>query len=392
MKSKQVWAHNEWSPLKTAIVGRAENSLFPAEPRRMIEMAMPARFVSEFYPHHPFPADHVAKAKEELEGFAKALEREGVEVLRPDIVDWNKVGGYSAAMPRDGLMVVEDHIIEAPFSWRTREHEIELAYSTILDELARRGAKVVRAPPRPVPDTIYGPDPPIAPFAINNSRPAFDTADFMRFGKTIVGQYSHVTNEKGVEYLRSVLPPGYTVEMIESKDPQVMHIDTTLVPLREGLLVYYEPSVSEEQLRKLKCFDGWDLVPLPFTPEASQNPPRYMVHASIMINVLVLDGEKIFVEQEDTRMQEFLVSLGMKPIPLPFRHLWGMGGSFHCTTSDLLRVERGNDAEVGEVEKEKGTCIGSKRARTCLGGLWSLLGVKGRHIGLEGEDEWTEKI
>ena len=31
-------------------------------------------------------------------------------------------------------------------------------------------------------------------WAINNVRPAFDAADFLRFGETIVGQLSDVTN------------------------------------------------------------------------------------------------------------------------------------------------------------------------------------------------------
>lgn len=52
-------------------------------------------------------------------------------------------------------------------------------------------------------------------WAINNGRPAFDTADLMCFGKTILGQISNVTNEKGVQYLQAIVSESYTVEILE---------------------------------------------------------------------------------------------------------------------------------------------------------------------------------
>ena len=94
-------------------------------------------------------------------------------------------------------------------------------------------------------------------WAINNACPAFDAADFIRFGKTIVGQLSNVTNQKGVEYLGKAVPEGYSVELLDVTDEHAMHIDATVLPLRQGLLIYNPERVSEKALRKLELLkDG----------------------------------------------------------------------------------------------------------------------------------------
>ncbi|KAL8716593.1 MAG: hypothetical protein Q9181_008409, partial [Wetmoreana brouardii] len=256
---RMACAENEWSPLKAVLLGRAENSCFPSEPAKMIEATMPKEFHSQFRPHHPFPAEIVRKAVAELDNFAMLLKREGVKVYRPKTVDWNHVGGYTGAMPRDGLLTVGNHVIEACFAWGCRRQEIELAFGDVLSELEAEGdTVVVRAPKPPIPDTIYelhtsrstahtngymdhangsidhgsGSTDSDQHWAINNSRPAFDAADFMRFGKVLIGQLSNVTNEKGVEYLRRAVPKGYSVEILEADDPHAMHIDATILPLR----------------------------------------------------------------------------------------------------------------------------------------------------------------
>lgn len=117
---------------------------------------MPEAHRMEFKPRNPFPGYIMQKAKEEVEKFGHILESAGVRVFRPQIVDWAKVGGYTAAMPRDGLLTVGNTVVEARFSWGCRRHEIELAYSDTLRELASDpSVSIVRAPEIMGPDTIY---------------------------------------------------------------------------------------------------------------------------------------------------------------------------------------------------------------------------------------------
>jgi glycine amidinotransferase len=222
-QSTFVSAEDEWSPLRAVIVGRAEGSAFPSEPDGMITKTMPSQHRANFKPFHSFPPAILTRAQEELDQFADLLAGMRIRVYRPDQIDWLKVGGYTGAMPRDGLMVVGNTIIESHFAWRCRRHEINLAYSRILDELSTQSDSltICRAPTILGHDTLYdgGEEEKHVPaaadgytqrWAINNSRPAFDAADFMRFGKIIVGQMSHVTNRNGIKLLQALVPDDYT--------------------------------------------------------------------------------------------------------------------------------------------------------------------------------------
>ncbi|KMU80267.1 glycine amidinotransferase [Coccidioides immitis RMSCC 3703] len=175
-------------------------------------------------------------------------------------------------------------------------------------------------------------------WAINNTRPSFDTADFMRFGKVIIGQLSNVTNMKGVEYLRSVIPEGYTVEILQTDDPHAMHIDATILPLRNKLMVYHPERVTEKALRQHAVFEDWELYAYPFTPEQKDGPPLYMTSPWLVLNALSLDENRIMVEAKDTVFASWVKEkFGMEPIMCPFQHVNSIGGSFHCATVDLVR-------------------------------------------------------
>ncbi|KAG5959192.1 hypothetical protein E4U13_007996 [Claviceps humidiphila] len=349
-----ISSDNEWSPLKAVIVGRAEHSAFPSEPRAVFEACMPAEHVNEFRPGNPFPADIVSKAQAELDNFASVLQQHGVKVYRPNEVDWLNVGGYTGSMPRDTLMTVGNTLIESPFAWACRRDEVELGYSSILRELSSGSgpARICRAPTIIGKDTIYdqsfldgtrgksSANKDTFSWSINNTRPAFDVADFMRLGKTLVGQLSHVTNMKGIEYLRSQVPDGYSVEVLHTTDEHALHLDTTILPLRHGLAIYNPDRVTEKELRSHAVFTDWDLRPCPIKPKprGAPSPPMYMCSPWLVLNTLSLDEKKIFIEEQDVEFANWLKEeFGMEPIMLPFQHVNCLGGSFHCATVDLVR-------------------------------------------------------
>lgn len=136
----------------------------------------------------------------------------------------------------------------------------------------------------------------------------------MRFDKTLLGQLSHVTNCKGVEYLRFRIPQGYSVKVLEVTNPHAMHIDTVIYPLRRGLLIYCPSRVSEKALRKHEVLRDWDLRPVPSTPKPRLEPPSFTCSDWLIMNVLVLDGKKVIVDSTDTEFADWLRELGMEPI------------------------------------------------------------------------------
>ncbi|MCJ1391114.1 hypothetical protein MMC18_003976 [Xylographa bjoerkii] len=309
---------------------------------------MPPEHHDRFRGNAPFPPEIVRRASQELEVFCELLRREGIQVYRANEVDWLDAQGYTGSMPRDALLVVGNTIIESCFAWRCRASEVEAAWGQLLSQLAGNPTvRVVRAPPIWDPMSIYADtttSTASSQWAINNSRPAFDAADFLRFGKTIIAQLSHVTNEKGLQYVRDHLPQGYMVEILRVTDKHAMHIDATLLPLRNGLLIYNPDRVTLDSLRKHAVFSDWELVPFPFVRqvkirEAQQGSiPRFMTSAWLVINVLVLGKNRVVVEELDHEFASWLEARGMTVFRLPFRHVHAMGGSFHCATVDLFRT------------------------------------------------------
>ncbi|KAK8041636.1 glycine amidinotransferase- mitochondrial [Apiospora rasikravindrae] len=332
------FSDNEWSRLIEVVVGRASHSCFPHIPVKALTTIVPRFHLDEFTkPGNPIPGDIVKKAEAELDNLAALLQSYGVKVRRPEVVDWVKEGGYTGSMLRDGLMVVGNTIIEAAFSWPCRRREIELLHGPMLDEFQKKGSyHIVRAPEPPSPDPIFDVEPGAA-WAINNSRIAFDTADFTRIGRHVVGQLSNVTNQKGIDWVRAHLPPGYELVIVTSRGTAGMHIDDTLVPLRDGTALYYPYHVHLEELRRQPPLDTWRLLPPPKAFPIPKYPPPYMASGALAINVLVLDGKRVFCYHDDPEMIHFLERLGMEPIPIPFRHVACLGGSFHCATLDLNR-------------------------------------------------------
>lgn len=337
-KEPAAFCDNEWTPLREVLVGRADHSCFPHIPLKAMANIIPRFYLDEFAKsNNPFPADILHKAGEELDNFANVLRDYGVKVHRPPEVDWVEEGGYTGSMLRDGLMVIGNTIIESAFSWNCRQSEIELLHGKMLAEFQKKGVyNVVRAPKVPQPDPIFDVEPGSF-YAINNSRIAFDTADFMRIGKYVVGHESNVTNAKGIEWVRTHLPKGYELITFKSKSQQEMHIDATFVPLKEGTALYYPEYVDLEELRACKPLDTWRLLPPPKKFPMPEYPPPYMVSGSLAMNMLVLDGKRVFCYHDDVEMQDFLRRLDMEPIGIPFRHVACLGGSFHCATVDLRR-------------------------------------------------------
>ena len=140
----------------------------------------------------------------------------------------------------------------------------------------------------------------VYPFVINNSRPAFDAgeishddsldislrppcilacaaADFIKIGNnTIVGQYSNVTNPAGVEWLRNqLLGSDVNVVMVDGiTDSHCMHIDATIMPLRQNLMLYNPDNVTPEVLGKVDALKGWTFIAAP-TPKNRRFPPFF---------------------------------------------------------------------------------------------------------------------
>lgn len=341
-----VNSHNEWDPLEEVIVGIVEGARFPPW-HVSVQAPLPHDQYALFRANagKSFPAERIRSASAELDELAHILEAEGVTVRRPEPRDhllsygapgWESTGLYDA-MPRDVLLVLGDEILECPLAWRSRYFGTS-AFRPLLKEYFRGGARWSAGPKPELPDEFYDNDwaeprqGETPRFAINEFEPTFDAADFIRFGRDIVGQISNVTNSFGIEWLRQHLGDAYRLHVLEFNDSHPMHIDATLTPLAPGKLLVNPERVSDIPA----IFKGWDIFPAP-QPIIPDDHPLYMTSKWINMNLLMIDEQRVIVERQDEPMIAALAGWGFTPIPCNFRNFNSFGGSFHCATLDVRR-------------------------------------------------------
>ncbi|MEG3972563.1 amino acid adenylation domain-containing protein [Microcoleus sp. T2B6] len=364
-----VCSYNEWDPLEEVIVGIVDGAMVPSWhtihratvlPGQEKQLESLAKRTQK--QPLPYPEWLVQAASKCVEEFAHILESEGVVVRRPDVVDysasfrtpdWEVINGFCSANPRDVFLVIGNEIIEAPMADRSRYFE-SWAYRSLLKEYLKGGAKWVAAPKPQLLDAQYDPDYKTpAPgeerrFVITEFEPTFDAADFVRFGRDIFVQKSHVTNSLGIEWVRRHLGDEYRVHELQSLCPQALHIDTTLVPLAPGKVLVNPLFIDVDNLPDY--FKSWDIL---LAPKPNRTPMTLydtkVISQWVNMNVLSLDEERVIVEKSQESTIQALKDWGFKPIPCEFESYYPFMGSFHCATLDVRR--RG---ELRSYEMEEG--------------------------------------
>jgi glycine amidinotransferase len=357
---KIVNSWNEWDPLKRIIVGRADGGMVQAP-----ELAVQRNWPDYGYPlgkYGPYPEEMVDMANEQLDNFAKMLESRGVIVDRPTPLDysqkvstpdWTQDSMVGCMPPRDLLLSVGNEILEATMSLRSRWFEY-LSYRPILEKYFAEDPNFrYEAAPKPrLTERTYKKDflknwdklseeekdrhMRESDWILTEVEPCFDAADVVRFGKDLFVQKSMVTNNGGIRWLRQHFP-NHRVHMVRYYESQPWHMDTTLVPLRPGL-VMINPVRTPLEPGQAEIFkkNGWEVIMGPKTVLKKKRP---MTYCSLWLNtnILVLDPNTVCVEASETPVMELLDSKGLNVIPVPFYEVSPFGGGLHCATADVYR-------------------------------------------------------
>ena len=83
----------------------------------------------------------------------------------------------------------------------------------------------------------------------------------IRCGRDLFVTRSNVTNRSGIERLRRHLGARYRIHEIESRCPNPMHIDTTLLPLAPGKVLVNPDYIDVDRLPDV--FSSWDVLVAP---------------------------------------------------------------------------------------------------------------------------------
>jgi len=257
---------------------------------------------------------------------------QGLIVHRPDIthIHPNNWHNYS---PRDCTLIVGDTIIETPSPILNRQHET-WGYRKTFASLNERGYKWIKAPTPILFDENFKTDVTGVP-SLNNEEILFEAANCVRVNDDILFQVSNTGNEKGARWLQDVLGDKYKVHICKNLYSYA-HLDSTIIPLREGLVMYNASRVNEDNEPEL--FKSWDKIWIDecYSSSRKTNLP-WGASAWIGMNMLSINPHLAIVDKKQKQIIEKLKKHNIDVIPLELRHDRLLAGGFHCVTLDLIR-------------------------------------------------------
>lgn len=343
----KISTHNHWDPLEEIIVGRADYARVPTVDPSTMSMCYTNHNAETIKPlQGQYPDSIIDEANEDAEELVKALESFNVKVHRPKIIDhsqefstpeWKTTGWYTWC-PRDLLLPLGNLMIETPSPMRARYFETR-AYHDIMLEAVRDGVEWIAAPKPILSDDSYQFDRLTEP-SLTNLEPVFDAPNCIRLGKDILFQISNTGNHLGLQWLRNTLERrGYRIHAAEHIY-SFAHFDSTIIPLRPGLVLLNSSRVNPDNCPKL--FEKWDKIYFqdvaPIVTPASGPGSVSPCSPYIGMNILSINPTTVVVGKNQTSLIKVLEQHKFDVVQVQSRHAATLSGGFHCSTLDLRRT------------------------------------------------------
>ena len=301
-------SRNEWDPLEAIVVGEASLANWPSTDPVFAHEMRNSTWKDTPPPAGPIAQHIIDQANRELDTLCKVLANYGAEVHRPKKMDFVERKGLYNYCPRDRLLVAGDTIVDCNMMYPSRNQEIENYYRLLAE------AKNIITMPRDQ-DMIL------------------DAANICRLGDTWLFLESASGNMKAHEWLQQKFR-NIRIELCNFYSG--VHIDSTITPLREGLVMLNASRVNPQNCPK--ALNDWEKIWVTdemIVPQSFEGFP----YASkwIAMNMLVLDPETVIIDAAQTQLINILKSKGIDSIPLTLSHSRTLGGGFHCVTLDTRR-------------------------------------------------------
>lgn len=295
---------NEWSKLKSVVVGSATNANWPTSDP--VFRSQETLWTETPIPSGPVPQWIIDEANEDLEILADTLKKLRVNVYRPNDLDFVRLDGMYNYCPRDRLIIAGSTVIDPAMLYPCRDQEL-----VTLDYVLDAADRVCTMP--------------------RNQGMVMDAANVCRLGDSWLFLESSSGNRSAYEWLCQQLP-NIKIELVNFYAG--VHIDSTIVPLREGLVVLNAKRVN--QVNCPKAFDGWEKLWV--QDVVAQDFYQYPYASKwIGLNMLSVDEDTVIIDASQSDLIKSIEKCGVTCIPLTLRHSRTLGGGFHCVTLDLVR-------------------------------------------------------
>jgi len=301
----KLHSYNEWDKLREIVVGDATHANWPTNDPVFAQESEKTSWKETPVPSGPIAQHVIDETNEDLEILCDILRSNDVTVHRPRTMNFQQLGGMYNYCPRDRLIVAGDIIIDPAMMYPCRDMEIQaLGFVT-------QGNPVKYMP--------------------RNEGMVLDAANVCRLGSDWLYLESWSGNGSAHEWLCKQLPH---INIEKCNFYAGVHIDSTIVPLREGTVMVNADRVKPEQLPK--CIKDWEIIWIwNVVPQEFYQYP----YASkwIAMNTLSIDSKTVIVDAAQTLLHDILDSKGFNVIPHTLRHSRTLGGGFHCVTLDTWR-------------------------------------------------------
>jgi glycine amidinotransferase/scyllo-inosamine-4-phosphate amidinotransferase 1 len=304
----KIFSENEWDPLHEVVIGTADCANWPVSDNVFRKSMQNSAWTETEFPYGPVKQQIIDRANASLNEFARVLEDLDIKVHRPLYRDYAALDQFYGYCPRDTVLVVGDKVIRAPTTYPSRRYEWE----TMLH--------------------VWNGHPVVTP---DDPRAIFDAANICRLGRDLLYLVSDTGNIEGARWLQEYLGKEYNVCVVDNVYNGV-HIDSTIVPVKEGLVVLNANRVNEDNVpAPLK---SWDKIWMNKDDLALQ-PFEYYPYASnwIGINFLMLNPQLAIVDPKQESLRKKLDSHGIESIGVDLTESRTLGGGHHCCSLDILR-------------------------------------------------------
>ncbi len=341
-----VSSHNDWDPLEECYVGVATNAVTPPiDPSTHAFMFTCEKY--EDIKNLPGPIEQILidESNEDLDALAHTLQGLGVTVRRPCAIDNTKgfgtmdwqTTGWQTYSCRDLLLPLDNLIVEAASPHRSRYFETR-AYKDFLYEVMANGTEWISAPKPKLLDDLFQTENLELP-SVKNQEIIFDAPNIVRLGNDLIYQVSNTGTMLGAQWLKTILEPrGYRIHIAE-KYYSFSHFDSTVIPLRPGLVLFNGARCNENFYPPL--FKNWDKIFFPKDQivDVGSALPNNVSTASpyIGLNLLSVNEQLVICDQNQINLRKTLESYGIETIGLEMRHARVFAGGFHCVTLDTKR-------------------------------------------------------
>ena len=311
-------AHHEWGKLREVVIGVSPAEDFVVFHEESMRWQVPAE--ADFSRKHAgrrlveLDPDWARRIEQQADALAELVAREGVVVHRPERLEgvertFLAPNGEGAQLfPRDGMIVVGNHVIDASLRLKCRQRERYGLRSVIRKMVAERGA-LWSSVPLGSPGCVDG--------------PFLEGGDTLLNGREVyVGMSGCASDMAGIDWLQALLGERYRVIPVALRS-DVLHLDCALGLVKPGLLLWCPEKLIDGLPTSLR---DWDAI------RVSKDEAGLLA-----TNGLILEEGRIVVDADNKRVIEELRTRKVEVIPLPFDGPIRVGGGLRCAHHPLWR-------------------------------------------------------